>query len=171
MDSQTSSMRPPDAVVLERARSFANEAMWAVALQRRRIRSTEPEDRRFVFRWWVDLQFLIVALRRLRRAAELASRVASAGPSVALALKKFDEALPQLSVMRNVGEHIDDYLLGNSKTRHKQVSRGMLQSGTWDGVTYTWLNESLNVDGAHDAAFQLFSALRTACRSAPAPAG
>jgi hypothetical protein len=35
---------PSDAVIMERARSFANEAMFTVALQRRRIRSSEPED-------------------------------------------------------------------------------------------------------------------------------
>jgi hypothetical protein len=52
--------------------------MFTVALQRRRIRSKEPEDDVFVMRWWADLQFYIVALRRLRRAAELASRVPSA---------------------------------------------------------------------------------------------
>jgi hypothetical protein len=49
--------------------------MFTVALQRRRTRSNEPEDEGFVMRWWADLHFFIVALRRLRRAAELASRV------------------------------------------------------------------------------------------------
>ena len=66
--------RPSDAAILERARSLATEAISTVALQRRRPRSTEPEDGVFVFRWWADLQFLIVALRRLRRAAQLAAR-------------------------------------------------------------------------------------------------
>ena len=36
----------------------------------------------------------------------------------------------------------------------------MLQVGTWDGSTYEWLGESLNVDVAHDAAFELVSVLR-----------
>ena len=66
---------PSDAAIMERARSLANEAMFTLALQRRRIRSNGPEDDIFVMRWWADLQFLIVALRRLRRTAELAGRV------------------------------------------------------------------------------------------------
>lgn len=152
------------AATLERARSLANEAMFTVALQRRRIRSDEPEDDVFVMRWWADLQFFIVALRRLRRAAELAGRVASVKDRLVLALRTFDDALPHLSVMRNVGEHIDDYAVGNPKRRHKHVDRRSLQAGNWDGVTYQWLGESLNIDVAHDAARQLFSAISIAAK-------
>ncbi len=46
-----------------------------------------------------------------RRAAELAGRVTSLKDSVASAVQTFDRTLPQLSLMRNVGEHIDDVLL------------------------------------------------------------
>jgi hypothetical protein len=155
---------PSKAATLERARSLANEAMFTVALQRRRIRSEEPEDGVFVMRWWADLQFLIVALRRLRRAAELASRSQAAKDSMTSALRAFDDALPQLTVMRNVGEHIDDYALDNPKRRHKDVSRQALQVGTWDGTTYQWLGESLNVDIAHDAARTLFVAVSSAAK-------
>ncbi len=155
---------PSDAATLERARSLANEAMFTVALQRRRIRFREPEDDVFVMRWWADLQFLIVALRRLRRAAELASRVELVKDSLALAVRAFDDALPQLTVMRNVGEHIDDYALDSPKRRHKDVSRQDLQVGTWDGTTYEWLGESLNIDAAHDAAHTLFAAVSSAAK-------
>lgn len=64
--------KPSSAAVMERAFSLVNEAMFTVELQRRRVRSEEPEDSRFPARWWADVQFLIVALRR---AAELASGV------------------------------------------------------------------------------------------------
>lgn len=64
--------------MLERARSLANEATFTVALQRRRVRSKEPEDDAFVVRWWADRQLFIVALRRLRRAAEFATCATSA---------------------------------------------------------------------------------------------
>jgi hypothetical protein len=46
-----------------------------VALQRRRLRSTEPEDKDFILHWFADLQFLIVSLRRLRRSAAIAAHV------------------------------------------------------------------------------------------------
>lgn len=155
---------PSDAVTMERARSLANEAMFTVALQRRRVRSNEPEDDVFVMRSWADLQFFIVALRRLRRAAELAGLVTWAKDSLALALRNFDHALPQLSVMRNVGEHIDDYAVDSSKRRHKDVDRCSLQVGSWDG-TYQWLGKSLNIDVAHKAAFTLFAAISAAAKT------
>jgi hypothetical protein len=154
---------PSDGAILERAFSLANEAMFTVALQRGRVRGTEPEDESFVFRWWADLQFLIVALRRLRRAAELARRVPAAAGDVAAALKAFDVALPMLPMMRNVGEHIDDYALDRGRDKH--VSRQALQVGAWDGRTYSWLGESLNVDVAHAAAEGLWSAVRAALTS------
>ena len=56
---------PSDAVILERARSLAKEAIWAVAPQRRRLCATEPEDEAFVFLWWDEaLDQALDALRR-----------------------------------------------------------------------------------------------------------
>src|SRR6185503_12268591 len=49
--------RPSDAAILERASSLASEAMWTFAMQIRRLRSKEPEDKEFSLRWWADLQF------------------------------------------------------------------------------------------------------------------
>lgn len=54
-------------------------------------------------RWWTDLQFMIVALRRLRRAAELATRSTPAAHQVRAALAAFDAALPSLKTLRNIG--------------------------------------------------------------------
>jgi hypothetical protein len=159
MNKQTVRKRPSDLIILERASSFANEAMFTIDLQRRRLRSKEVEDSAFVFRWWVDLQFFIIALRRLRRSAELACRVPSVTPQVSAALKEFDDSLPALATMRNVGEHIDDYVLEKGHSKH--IDGGMLQVGTWDGSTYEWLGEKMNVDVAHSAALRLYSALRS----------
>jgi hypothetical protein len=46
------------AATVERAHSLATEAIYMVALQRRRLRSAEPEDETLVFRRWADFQFL-----------------------------------------------------------------------------------------------------------------
>ncbi len=67
-----------EADILERARSLCSEGCFAVALQHRRLRSKEPEDEVFILRWWTDLQFLIVSLRRLRRSALTAAHVRGA---------------------------------------------------------------------------------------------
>jgi hypothetical protein len=66
--------------------------------------------------------------------------------------------------MRNVGEHIDDYAVDSPKRQHKEVRRQDLQVGTWDGTTYEWLGDSLNIDTAHEAAYALFVAVSTAAK-------
>lgn len=151
--------RPSDAAILERARSLATEAISTVALQRRRLASAEPEDDVFVFRWWADLQFLIVALRRLRRTAQLAGRIPTAAGATQTALQTFDTALPALAQMRNVGEHIDEYALDAPRRHHKDIDRRQLQVGSFDGVTYEWLGGALNVDDALAAGEELCRAL------------
>lgn len=161
------SLDPPSTAAIRAwATSLASELMYTVALQVRRLESDEPEDKTFVLRWWADLQFLIVALCRLRRAAELAATADDENRGVRAALDAFDRRLPALAVMRNVGEHLDAYG-ADSPTRHrKSIDRRQLQVGTFDERTYRWLLDErgqwleLDVDDARDAAEELFSAIR-----------
>jgi hypothetical protein len=141
--------------------SLCNEACFTVALQRRRLRTAEPEDTTFVFRWWADLQFLIVSLRRLRRSASLGAHVPSVSERVNQAIGAFDKKLPDLAKMRNIGEHVDDYAVDAPKRRYSDVDRRQLQVGTWDGKVYRWIGE-LDVDVAYEAAGQLMRELREA---------
>jgi hypothetical protein len=127
--------KPSPAAIIERAYSLANEAMFTIAMQRRRLRSVEPEDGKFVFRWWADLQFMILALNRLRLAALVAGK--ARGVKIGAALKNYDAALPLLKSMRDVGEHIDVYAVDSSKRFNKDISRRQLQTGTWDGTTFS----------------------------------
>lgn len=159
--------KPTDAAILERAYSLIDEAMHTVALQQRRVRSAEPEDEDFIFRYWADLQFLVVALRRLRRAAELAENVAISKDNIKTAINKFDKNIPCLKVMRNVGEHIDSCALDDEKRHHKDISRGALQVGSWDGTTWKWLDLKLNIDDAFRAAAELHQAVRKELKSFP----
>lgn len=152
-------MRPKDAILM-RARRLCSEACCTVALQCRRLRSTEPEDSSFVFRWWADLQFLIVALRRLRRSAEIAMRVPEFSTEVRAAIDEFDRSLPGLTKMRNVGEHVDDYAANDPKRRDLSVDSWQLQAGSFDGTVYVWLGESLNIDTALAAAEKLFERIK-----------
>lgn len=101
--------------MLERMLSLCNEACFTVALQHRRLQTSEPEDDIFVFRWWADLQFLVVALRRLRRSAAIGARISSVSERINQAISSFDKRLPGLAKMRNIGEHIDDYAVDASK--------------------------------------------------------
>ncbi|HSS05331.1 MAG TPA: hypothetical protein VLK89_09145 [Solirubrobacterales bacterium] len=137
---------PSDAATIERAHSLANEAVHMVALQRRRLQSNEPEDETFIFRRWADFQFLIVSLRRLRLAARLAARSETNRAAIESAIREFDEALPELRKMRNVGEHIDEYAI--EKGRDRSVSRLALQAGSFDNVALDWLGGRLDADEA-----------------------
>jgi hypothetical protein len=107
-----------------------------------------------------DFQFLIVALRRLRRAAELAARVPCVQAYVADAIREFDKSLLGLRKMRNAGEHVDAYAVDDAKRHHREIDRRQLQVGSWDGKVFRWLEGELDTDSALDAAEKLYLALR-----------
>ena len=117
-------------------------------------------------RWWTDLQFMIVALRRLRRAAELATRSTPAAHQVRAALAAFDAALPSLKTIRNIGEHFDSYALDSPGRHDKWIDRRQLEVGEWDGTTFRWLRQrdgryhELNTNDALAAAERLYDAVR-----------
>lgn len=151
---------PSDAAIYERARRLASNAMWTISLQRRRLKTKEPEDQEFVFRLWADFQFFIVALTRLRRAAQLATKAPVLRNAVRQALVDFDAVLPMLKPMRDAAEHIDDYAMDQG--RNSTVSRGSLEVWASDETTFHWLNYELNTDTALSAALQLFQAIQHA---------
>lgn len=140
-----------------RALRIASHLMFAMDLQLRRLQTAEPEDSTFVFRWQADLQFLIYCLRRIRTAAMIARHDAA----VMSAIRLFDRAMPFLTDMRDVLEHIDDYAVGAG--RKKDIAVAQLQVATWDGTTYNWLDRKLTVIDARASAVELFAALRSSC--------
>lgn len=151
---------PTDAATMERALRFANIAMFTIALQGRRLQSVEPEDERFVLRWWADFEFMITALRRMRRAAELAAKAQSVRVEIEAAIAAFDAAVPSLLAMRNVAEHIEDYGVDDPRRRLLDVDRGQLEVSTWGGATVQWLGREMNVGDAFAAASTLLRAMR-----------
>jgi hypothetical protein len=101
-------------------------------------------------------------LRRLRRTAELAARVLFVEDVLRAAINNFDQALPDLVKMRNVGKHFDEYVLNNPRRRYRDVQGGDLLVNRWNGTQYEWLGRSLNIDIAHQAAEELFIAVKLA---------
>ena len=71
---------------------------------------------------------MIVALTRLRRAAELASGIPEVAQHLTLALQKFDTAIPGLKPLRDVSEHINEYAMDGG--RRKSISRVELEAST-----------------------------------------
>lgn len=161
--------KPTSATTYERARRLANVSLWAISLQCRRLRSLEPEDDGFVFRKWVDFDFLIVALTRFRRAVKLAANIPEIQSEIATALKQFDSALPHLKKMRDVAEHIDDYAIEKGKVT--SVERGLLEVSSLgdggEGLVLEWLGHELNADKALSASGKLFDTIRKVQQKVP----
>ena len=131
--------------------------MFTIALQRRRLRSTEPEDATFTFRWRADLQFFVVALTRLRSAAKAFRK--ARWVKIDEAITRFDEALPSLLLMRDVAEHIDEYAVDSSKRLRKHVQRFELAVFQWNGSTFKWLGTDFDIGAASEAAKELFNSM------------
>jgi hypothetical protein len=159
MRKDTEKPSPTPAATYERACRLANVAMWTIALQERRLRTKEPEDGEFIFRKWADFQFLIVALWRLRRAAELASKVPKIAVQIRHAIEAFDEAIPDLKLMRDVAEHIDEYALDSG--RNKSVGRPSLEVASIGPAKLEWLGFKLDAASAVKASSELFAAIKS----------
>jgi hypothetical protein len=161
---------PSEAATIERAFSLVNQAMYTVALQRRRLTTEEPEDDDFPMRPWADWEFFISALWRLRRRAQIAARAHTGGKRVRQAIAAFDADLPDLKLLRDVAEHIDEYAVDNRKRHHPAVSRKELQVGSWNGSVLTWhllvndtgLPRTLDADAALASAERVYFAVRSA---------
>jgi hypothetical protein len=152
--------KPSHAATYERARRFANVALYTVALQQRRLRTKEPEDGEFLFRRWADFQFMIIALTRLRRAAVLAAKVPAIKKEIDAALDQYDSILPMLKELRDVAEHFDDYALDVG--RLAKVRRQSLEVGFVSETTFKWLDDELDANVALKAGQRLFEAIKRA---------
>lgn len=149
--------QPTNQATLERAVRLASESMRAVDLQVRRIRGSEPEDDEWLFRAWMDLQFLIVALWRLRLVGHLAARI---NDGVQKALKVFNREIPDLKLMRDVAQHLDEYAIDAGHQRC--VGHRSLEVGDLNTDEFQWLGGTLNLPQARQAAVVLYLSIKQA---------
>ena len=152
--------------VMKRARSMANEWMWAVCLQHDRITNPRPQDEEFHpfgVRGFneADVHFLAIALRRLRAAAATIKHAPQQWDSVRPAIQTFDDRLPWLKRLRDVFEYLEDYAV-DSNQRRSSTSRRELQ--IWSGCEtgLNWLGYDIDWKEALDAARELFDAVKAA---------
>lgn len=164
-----------DAALIERAWSMANDWAWAVALQCDRLSSPRKADAPFssfgnsfseADIMEADVHFLAIALRRLRRCAELLRHVPSIWPSVQTAIEDFDRALPQLNAFRNAFEHLEDYAIDEPGRHHKEVSRRDLQVWTATSQGLEWKGGTFDAGICRPAAERLLGAMKAAIRPA-----
>ncbi len=131
----------------------------AHAIPPSRFAADQPDDPGAeVWRQEIDLHFFVAALMRLRRAVECASAVNQLQGSLTDRLTDFDGAVPGARLLRNVGEHFDDYTVGRGND--KTIKRSQLQVwslGKVDGqLTWRRLGMEVRLPEWHRAATTLY---------------
>lgn len=155
------------------ARSAANDAVRAVALQRDRIKDRD-DDAYFAaagFRQEVDVAFLLIALRWLREACQLVGKLTGDG-GLGRALGEFDRRLPGARDLRDIREHIRVYIQGKGDLQEdttapdRIVPPGSIGKRTWLGHDelshFIWAGKEIRLDDALPAAESLHAATRAA---------
>jgi len=149
----------PKIDIYYRARRLANILVWTIDLQVHRLKSEESKDKEFVFRRWADFEFLVIALIRLRKIANLiVKEIKTTKDIIEPAIKEFDKNLPNLKKVRDVTLHIDDYAMDNG--RLDDVSRYELEVGEFGDEEWNWLGCKINSSKAYSVSLQLFRAIQ-----------
>ena len=142
----------------EDARILANIYVHAVAMQISRVRQKVSDSDQFVMRPFADLEFLLVTLVRLKRAACAIREVPVAREAMQQAIKEYDKRLPALKDLRNITEHYDDYLL--EQGRISKVDRSGLLTKTMSPESIDWMGYRMNLNEIMAAAEALFQEIK-----------
>ena len=142
----------------EDTRHLANIAVWAVALQVKRLGAEEPDFADFPHQPLVDFHFLVTALTQVRQLAEALTAIDEMQPTIEEAIQSFDREVPQLRAIRNVLEHIGDYVRGRG--HNNAVPYGGLFTIVLDPDCIKWLDYELRPSAALAASEALFNVIR-----------
>lgn len=144
---------------------LAWQSHFGVRLQTRRLREcTQPEsgDGQLL----VDSTALVIALWRLRLAAEMSVKLAVGSADLKAALSAFDQSLPGLKRLRHVTMHFDNYALENDSRRNEigDPKRLIEARDLWDiehtSDRFTWLEVTITYGAAEAAAQKLYDAVQ-----------
>ena len=142
----------------------ANNFVFAVVMQISRVREERADVEPFVMRPFVDLEFLLVALTRLRRAANVINLFPYTETKLSQAMEKYDKRLSGLKQLRNITEHYDDYLLKKGKDKNidlKTIRSGLMtKCMSYDSVE--WMDFRLDLDECLAAAEELYISMSAA---------
>ena len=112
-------MKHSDEHILEVSKSQANQWLRAMKLSRRHVLDPSSDELfgEPVEQMEVEIHFFLVALLRFYRSLVLALSKLPTNPELEGRVSKFHEYLGIKRTMRNVGEHFDDYLIGQGQGR------------------------------------------------------
>ena len=140
----------------EKARSLANIACFSIELQIHRLRKGEPEIPEFVMQPVADFHFLLTAIKRLHRAANLANNAIDR--KLSSQIKEFGQSLPDWEKIRNTMEHIDGrWQNGKSKF---PASKRELPGFSFSDDLVEWCGVKLNLETVMQASSRLFQAIQ-----------
>lgn len=108
----------------------------------------------------IDSLALLSTARRLRRiASDLAKRVPN--DHLDAAINNFDQATPNLILLRNIAEHIDEYSIGRGKrdTRNTEPAEVFYIAIEDEDVSITARSQTLKMLAAHEACLSLINCL------------
>ncbi len=140
----------------EEARSLANIACGSIELQIHRLRKREFEIPEFVMQPIADFHFLLTAINRLHRAANLANTAIDR--KLSSQIKEFGQSLPDWEKIRNTMEHIDDRWR-NEKCKFP-ASKGELPVFLFGNDIVTWCGVELNLETVLQASSRLFQSIQ-----------
>ena len=153
--------------VYKDARILANIYVHAVAMQISRVRQEVSDSDLFIMRQFVDLEFLLVTLVRLKRAACAIREVPVAREAMQQVIKEYDRRLPALKNLRDITEHYDDYLLEQgriSKADRSGLLARTIRSGLLTKImspeSIDWMGYSMNLNEIMAAAEALFQEIK-----------
>ncbi|MFD1625683.1 hypothetical protein [Azospirillum griseum] len=116
--------------VLEDSLYFVNRSVEALNLQMIRLENNLLEDENKFFNYVADAHFYLVALKRLQQALISSKRVPNFWIRFGLYFEIFRNEISDAVVMRNILDHIDEYIINSG--RHRTVSNSTLYNYTFD---------------------------------------
>jgi len=143
----------------EDGRMLANRAMWTIELQLRRLDSKNLEIEAFEQQALADFQFLLIALDRLEKSANLVNSAVDISED----LNMFCERMPWLRKLRNAQEHIDEYQQG--KGRDRSIDIAGLHVFHFGQNEIHWLDEKIDLNNILSTSNQLFGAIKMAAHN------
>lgn len=152
-----------DIARYERAKSMANFYIWAVKLQIDRLNAEYDASDDFVLKPIADFEFLMTAIVRFRRAADLAKSVAAIKTNIETGISEFDEAIP-IREIRNIQEHFDDYANGTGRnpSRNNEHTQRGLQVHAFQEGGVEWLGQLVKYDDCIAACERLLERIQKA---------
>lgn len=114
----------------------------------------------------VDCTGLVLALWRLRLAAQMSRAIDGSSVRVGPALEAFNISLPWLAKLRHVTMHFDEYALGTDKRRNTigDPPRLIAARDLWEfrarADGFEWLGVHLDYDRVEQAARSLYDAIQ-----------